>query len=218
MAMIGIVCPLWAEAKPLLAWHPKPRIYKFKGYTWISLEWQQQSIVIVHSRIGKMHAVKATELLIQHHSPRLLINFGSAGAISQEVSIGSVVVASATAEYQQTPPDSLLVKTDSELLELVHSIPQILTGPIVSADQNIESDFLKQELFFRYQALCGDWESAVVMKVCEQHQISALAFRVVSDFGDAEALSDFKRHHAYVLFKAAPLLEQFLNLWLSNYE
>ena len=213
--MIGIVCPLWAEAKPLLSWHPEPRVYKFKGYSWIEMEWHNHQLVIVISKVGQAHAAQATELLIQQHFPQLIINFGSAGAVSPKIAIGTVVIAVATAEYKYPSSASLLSPVDPELLAIAQAIPQIQIGPIVSADQNIESDTMKQDLFERYQALCGDWESAVVMRVCKEHQTSALAFRVVTDFGDAQAVSDFKRNHASVLAKAAPLLEQFLKLWGS---
>ena len=211
--MIGIICPLWAEAKPLLSWHPQPKKYKVQEYSWIEMTWQHHPLVIVISKVGQTHAAQATELLIEQHAPRVIINFGSAGAIGPEMQIGEVVIATATAEYKQPPPASLLSPIDPELLTIARAIPQIRTGPIVSADQNIESEAMKQDLFERYQALCGDWESAVVMRVCRENHIPSLAFRVVTDWGDEHASSDFQKHHVTVLSQATPLLEQFLRLW-----
>lgn len=214
MVLIGIICPLRVEAKPLLSWYSHPKIEQFHGFSWIRFE-GQDSLVIVISKIGSAQAGKATQILIEQYHPELIVNFGSAGAISPHVKIGEVVVGVETAEYLKAPPDSDVVPSDSEIVTIAKSFPQIRLGPIVSADQNIENIHLKQELYERYQAICGDWESASVMKICREQHISAIPFRVVTDYGNEVAVSDFQQHHPRVLKNAADLLRQFLERWRS---
>ena len=84
---------------------------------------------------------------------------------------------------------------------------------MISADQNIEKESLKLELQARYHALCGDWESAVIMKICKEAGIVAFPFRVISDLGNQQARADFERYHQEVLQEAADLLKQFLEHW-----
>lgn len=213
MALIGIICSLWAEAKPLLSWDSHPQVYKYKRHSWIRLTWQNHQIIVVVGKVGNAQASKATHLLIEHHNPQLIINFGSAGAISSDVKIGEVVVGTETTEYLQAPPESCLIASDLELLKVAQFFPQIRLGPIVSADQNIENEVLKNELFERYQAICGDWESAIIMKICQEFQIKAIPFRVITDLGNEEALLDFEKYHEKVLVDAAHLLKRFLERW-----
>ncbi len=204
---------MWSEAKPLLSWHPHPDIYEKDQLSWIQMDWEGHQIVIVVSKIGKKNACEATRLLVENHMPTFIVNFGTAGAISPDVNIGDVVVASATAEYTQPPPDSSLLSVADQVLSVAKQVDGIITGPIVSADQNIESEELKQNLFAHYQAICGDWESAVIMRVCKEYKILAVAFRVISDFGNENLVTDFKQYHRRVLANGAILLSQYLRLW-----
>ncbi|MBF0287758.1 MAG: 5'-methylthioadenosine/S-adenosylhomocysteine nucleosidase [SAR324 cluster bacterium] len=213
MATIGIVCAMWSEAKPLLSWSSDSYVYEVDQRSWIQMDWEGHQVVIVVSKIGKQNAIEATQLLIQNHSPSFIVNFGSAGAVSPDVDIGDVVVASATAEYAQPSPDSLLLPVPANVLSIAEQMDGICTGPIVSADQNIDSDELKQDLFARYQAVCGDWESAVIMKVCHEYGTESFVFRVISDFGNENLVDDFKKHHKKVLTHGAALLNQYLKLW-----
>ena len=213
MSNIGIVCSLWAEAKPFLSWHPPPRVYRFKHLTWIEMRWQKHHLRVVVSKVGKKNAIRAAKLIIKEHFPELVVNFGSAGAIASGMKIGDIVVACATAEYLQPPPLCSLLVADSRVLSIARDFPQIRLGPIVSGDQNIDSEILKKKLYLRYKALCGDWESAVVMRTCREHQTAALAFRVITDLGNKNTTADFERFHADVLQKAALLLKQYLNCW-----
>ncbi len=174
---------------------------------------QDHLLRVLVSKVGKTNSIRATKLVIQEHIPQLIVNFGSAGAIAPTVKIGDVIVATATAEYLQPPPFCELLFADPKVLAIARAIPQIRLGPIVSGEQNIENEKLKHDLFVRYKAFCGDWESAVVMRICRELQTDAFAFRVVTDLANKQAIADFERHHAIVLQKAAQLLKQYLNRW-----
>ncbi len=219
MATIGIVCPLWVEAQPLLAWHPQPHLYKFHKRTWIRLECESHTFVVVVSKIGCQKTATATQLLLDHHRPKIVINFGTAGAIASHIQIGDMVIGTATAEYESPVPYSELVETSLPLLNAAksflwtHDFYQAETvchlGPIVSADRNIENPEQKQYLWQRYQALCGDWESAVVMRICRDYGIPAIPFRVVTDYGEFQVKAEFMEHHQKVLEQAAQVLKNY---------
>lgn len=216
MAVIGIICPLWAEAKPLLSWHPHPQVYRHKGCSWVQFPWRNHVIVAVVSKVGSGRAGKATRRLLAEHRPQWVVNFGSAGAVSPHVGIGTVVVGTRTAEYLEKPPQWDGVEAPPEVSQIARRFPQIQQGTIVSADQNIEEESLKQELWARYQALCGDWESAVVMKICKAAGVPAFPFRVITDLGNEAARADFEQHHKTVLKDAADLLQDFLGCFVLN--
>ena len=207
--VLGIVCPLKTEAHSLLSWLNEPTEYGFKGHRWLESKQGQQVIVVVVSNPGRRNVKKATLLMIEHHSPQWIINFGTAGAIAPHLGVGDIVVATATAEYQRQKPDSVLLPTSEELWKLAE-VPNIHQGPIVSADKVIGNEKMKQELYHEYGALCGDWESAVVMRLCHEHQIQGAAFRVISDLGDMKAIVDFRKNHVKVLNDASTALQKSL--------
>lgn len=174
--------------------------------------WGQKVIVVV-SKIGSKNSAKSIDLLFDAHSPDVVVNFGSAGAVAPDISIGSIVVAQATAEYQKTEEESALFPCSEELIEMAAEFDEIQIGSIVSADRNIDNEVLKEQLYSKYQALCGDWESAVVTRLCKAHNVSATAFRVVTDFGNENLLEDFQRHQESVLKHGAETLGKFLSRW-----
>ena len=215
MANIGIICSLWAEAIPLLSWHPQPQVYRFKHLTWIDMKWRNHWLRVVVSKVGGKNAIRAAKLIIEEHFPQLVVNFGSAGAIAPNLKIGDVVIANSTAEYLQPPPLCDLLVVEPRVLAFARNIPQVRLGPIVSGDQNIDNEILRNNLYARYKAFCGDWESAVVTRVCQEHQTEALAFRVITDLANNKTVADFERFHAEVLKNASLLLKQYLELILK---
>lgn len=213
MATIGIICAMWSEAKPLLSWHASPRVYKARKRTFIEMECWNHHVVVGVSKVGSANATKLFEQLREKYSPTIIINFGSAGAIAPDVAVGTVVVSSATVEYLKKTPERQLRGGAPDLLMLARKLKRVLIGPIVSADQNIDSLSLKQELYEKYDALCGDWESGVLMRLCHQYQIPALAFRVITDFADEQAVDDFRQNHEMALEEGASVLKAFLRQW-----
>jgi len=212
---VGLVCSLQSEAQPLLAWVSNPQIYRFYHRTWAQFDWQDYHIVIVVSKVGRQHAEAATQQLIELHAPHFIINFGSAGAIAPDMKIGDVVVATKTAEYQMPSPESELTSVSHDLGSFAESLPHIQFGPIVSADQIIDTLTLKQQLFERYHALCGDYESAVVLRICRKYQLPGIAFRVITDLGNEQAAAEFQENHISVLAKATQALQNDFTMLLK---
>lgn len=213
---LGIVCALKVEAEALLPWLPVPETFRFQKRSWMQSFYGNTKLIIVISKPGGKNAERATQLLIENHFPQWVINFGSAGAISPDMEIGDIVLATSTAEYTNPSPRSDLIETSGELWHLAQYIPEIRTGPIVSAEQNIDSENLKTELFQRYKALCGDWESAVVMRVCRDNQIPAIAFRAITDWGNDNLVDDFMKNHVAVLENASHVLKTAISQLLKT--
>ncbi|MGK5092019.1 5'-methylthioadenosine/S-adenosylhomocysteine nucleosidase [Deltaproteobacteria bacterium TL4] len=214
MATLGIICPLKVEAEPLLKWNTNPQTYRYKERTWAKLELGSHTVILVVSKIGKRNTEVATKALIAEHRPQIMINFGSAGAISPQIKVGEIVVANATAEYLRKAPYCNLALVSEGLLQPARSFPQIRIGPIVSANKIINNESMKLKLYERYQALCGDWESGVFMRVCQEAKVPGVPFRVVTDLGNAKAIADFMKNHK----KALALASQTLKAYLGHLE
>ncbi|MBF0349430.1 MAG: 5'-methylthioadenosine/S-adenosylhomocysteine nucleosidase [SAR324 cluster bacterium] len=209
--VLGVVCALKLEALSLISWFPEPEFVFDRGHRWI--RWNRgdcQIIVVISRRPGKDAARKATRLLIETYHPGYILNFGTAGAIAPHSAIGDMVLSYRTAAYCM-PDDFGLLQSGTEFIaQSCCENFSIHSGIIVSSDQNIDNDLKKQILWETYGAWCGDWESAPVMAVCSQYGIPAHAFRVISDFGNAEFLADFFKNATQVLTQAALVLKALL--------
>ena len=205
---LGMVCALKQEAEALSTWVPTSETYWHHHFRWIHFQIHSVQIVIVVSKPGRKNAKKATRLLIEQSAPQWIINFGCAGAIAPHLNIGTMVVATSTAEYQIPLQPIHWVPTEPLFQSLFQPDLNIHLGPIISANQNVTTKELKQKLYQNYQALCVDWESAPIMQVCHDRRIPATAFRVITDLAEEQAIQQFNDSHASVLQAAADNLKQ----------
>ncbi len=63
--------------------------------------------VLVTSGMGARRAAQATQLLIERYDPRLIISFGIAGAVDDELDIGDVVLAEAYRQLDDKSEDAV---------------------------------------------------------------------------------------------------------------
>lgn len=55
--------------------------------------WAGQEVILARCAVGKINAAMALQWLVDHHSPDVLLNCGSAGAIAPQLRVGDVVIA-----------------------------------------------------------------------------------------------------------------------------
>lgn len=60
---------------------------------------QEQDVIIVRCGVGKVNAALATQYVIDHFQPRLIINSGVAGGVSPKVRISDVVIGTHTMHH-----------------------------------------------------------------------------------------------------------------------
>ena len=144
-------------------------------------------IVYFFSGWGKTAAAAATQYVIAHWKPVLLLNVGTCGGFEGRIGIGDVIVPQQTIIYDidgrmGDAAEAIMAyttKLDTSWLsgtDLMKSICPVL----VSADADISPDrmdFLNAE----YGTLAADWESGSIAYVAALNRIPVLIVRVVSD-------------------------------------
>jgi len=55
--------------------------------------WAGQEVILGRCAVGKINAAMALQWLVDHHSPHVLLNCGSSGAIAPRLRVGDVVIA-----------------------------------------------------------------------------------------------------------------------------
>ncbi len=206
---LAVVCPLLAEARPLLDAFTvinrellgRNRVYQLRH--------DKRQLWLIVSGMGKKKAARAAENLIRHCAPRLLINFGTAGGLDPELGVGETVVSSHVVAYDCEPP--LIYSGDEFLRQRALLVPGVKEGIIASAEQDVNSQKEREYVRQKYQAVCCDWESAAVLDVAQNHGVPAVALRVISDVGDNRPLlEEFKSNLPGVVEMGGRVMLEFL--------
>jgi len=174
---IGIVCSLKLEMATFLERCDRIRKYtggdfKFRG----GLTGRDYDIrvVIVEAGVGQERAYRATQALIDAHTPRWVISAGFAGALQPHVEVGHLVIGNS------------VVNLAGEELQVGGRMNPDLTrgwhvGRIVTVDESVRTVAEKQRLAEQTGALAVDMESMAVARRCTETRTRFIAVRGVSD-------------------------------------
>lgn len=173
-ADIGIVCALPMELAPFLNRCERQRKYTGGEFVFHGGRYGGLRIAIVESGMGFARARRATQALIDAHTPAWVLSAGFAGALRPEMTIGQIVLADSLVDThgQEFTVD---VKMPSDPAHGLH-VGRLLTG-----DQIVRTIAEKQQLAEQYGAIAIDMESLAVAQVCRDCKTRFLAVRVISD-------------------------------------
>ncbi len=176
-ADIGIVCALKLEISPLL--DRCDRVRKYTGGEFVfrgglTGEDYDIRVVIVESGTGQERAHRATQALIDAHTPSWVLSVGFSGALSPGLKLGDIVMANSIVD---TAGEELKVdvKMAAEPARGWH------VGRIVTADEIVRTVSEKEQLARQTDALAVDLESLAVARLCAKSKMRFLAVRAISD-------------------------------------
>ena len=172
-------------------------------------------ITAVESGPAKARAAAATASACARERPDLVVDTGSCAGLDPDSAVGQVVVATVSYEYDigggGIPAKSLpAMKLPSAFAHLDGSPAEALqreavqiggsggvavrVGPQACGELLVQSPSFRRALHALFQAVAANWESAGVFVAALRNGIPALSIRVVTDLGDEQALTDFRRH------------------------
>jgi adenosylhomocysteine nucleosidase len=173
-ADIGIVCALHREMAPLLDRCEKVRKYTGGSFVFRGGRYDEIRIAVVESGIGFAKARRATQALLDAHTPPWVLAAGYSGALRPEMKVGDIVVA-----------DSIVDRHGQELsVDLrmpTEGVKGLHRGRFVTSDEMIRTVREKQELAERHAAIAVDMESLAVAQICRDRAVPFMAVRVISD-------------------------------------
>lgn len=176
-ADIGIVCALKLELAEYVDRCDRVRKYTGGDFTFrggfTGPDWDIR-VVIVEVGTGAERARRATQALMDAHTPVWVISAGFSGALHPDLQLGDIVVA-----------NSIVDTAGQELRVDVKMSPDPErgwhVGRIVMAGDIVRSVSEKRQLAEKHDALAVDMESLAVAQVCQQTGTRFMAVRVISD-------------------------------------
>jgi adenosylhomocysteine nucleosidase len=173
-ADVGIVCALPIEIGAFL--DRFERISKNSGGDLVFRggRYDELRVAVVESGVGFALARRATQALIDAHTPQWIISAGFAGALQPHMKTGDIVVADAVADTHgnELNVDLKMSPTGQGGLHV---------GRIVTTDEVVRTVEAKRELNSRFHAIAVDLESLAVAQVCSQTKTPFLAVRAITD-------------------------------------
>lgn len=171
-ADIGMVCALPIELGAFRERCERERKYVGGPFVFRGGRLDGIRIAIVESSVGFARARRATQSLIEAHSPSWVISAGFSGALQPSLKVGEIVIADVIAD------------THGNELTLTGHFPEqdgLHTGRVITADDLVRTVDEKAELGRRLGGLAVDMESLAVAQVCAETGTRFLCIRVISD-------------------------------------
>lgn len=176
-ADIGIVCALKLEIAPFLDRCDRLRKYTGGDFTFrggFTGPDYDIRVVTVEAGAGPERAARATQALLDAHTPRWVISAGFSGGLRPDLQIGDVVIG-----------NSIVDRAGQELRIDVRMAPDAQrgwhVGRLVMVDEIVRTVADKQRLAERSGALAVDMESLAVAQKCAENHVRFLAVRAISD-------------------------------------
>ena len=138
--------------------------------------------------------------------PRLIVNFGAAGAVGR-LSVGTLTVPREILAYSWPKLEQegeTLVRPVESLADLVPSVRLTRAG---SCPHDIRDAAIRDRLRDTLHIETTDWETYRLALFCESRRIPFVALRCITDFCDAAAPVTYGRNVLQVLDAGAKLLE-----------
>jgi len=204
---IGVLTAMEEELAPLLEMGEIERVEEVGKNRYYIGKLGGAPVVMAYSKIGKVFsAITATTMVLKYQISHLIFS-GVAGAISPELKIGEIVVATGLCHHDidltsfghpagYIPGGEVCYPTDPTLQKLAVEAGKELglrvwKGRIASGDQFIADPVRKRWIGEEFGAIAVEMEGGAVGKVTWSFDIPLLVIRAISDTAGEEAHIDF---------------------------
>jgi len=225
--MIGLIGAMHVEMEQLLHSLCDHKEHKIGSMTFHTGELYGHEAVLAICGPGKVNAALCAQAMILSFKPRWVMNLGVAGAISRELTIGNLVVATSAVEHDMdTSPigDPLGLISGINMVnlpcapwlrnEIVTAAQglglRIMEGVIATGDQFIASPEKKEWISRHFEAVCAEMEGGAVAHTCVMHGIDCAVIRSISDQADGGATMDYPKFVELAAANSAKLVKALL--------
>ncbi len=206
MVKIGIIGAMELEVKELKEAMTVSEITKKANMEFFEGTLNNVPVVIVQSGIGKVNAALCTQILADLFQVTHIINTGVAGSLNVALDIGDILISRDALHHdmdvtifgyqlgevpqmgrREFPADERLAKLAKEACEKVNPDIHAILGRVVSGDQFISGNEIKEKLIQEYQGDCAEMEGASIAHGAYLNNIPFVIIRAISDKADNSA-------------------------------
>ena len=204
---IAIMGAMPEEIAPILEKVGEYKTTSYAGNNYYEAEYKGLKLVIAYSKIGKVFSTLTAATLCEHFGAEKLLFSGVAGAVSPDLKIGDLIVATKLAQHDlditafghpfgYVPEGAVLVQSDKELNSLAFEVAKEMQKPlkegiIATGDQFVADATRKNWIGHTFGADALEMEGASVAVVCDALGVPFFILRAISDAADMDASFSF---------------------------
>lgn len=186
-------------------------------------EFGEVDLLVANGGHGKTQfGIQAQYLLCQVPQIQLLVCAGVAGALSNSLNIGDVIVATETVEHDYnlkfTSRPLPHFAGNHQVIETLQNLPQtdstfsVHFGAVASGDEDIIDPVRRQELRNLTNCIAVAWEGAGGARACKFSEKCYVELRSVTDTANHQASVDFEANLVTAMCNLAQVVIQ----WMST--
>ena len=204
---LAIMGAMPEEIAPILEHIGEYKTTEYAGNKYFEATYCGIDLVIAYSKIGKVFSTLTAATMIEHFNATKLLFSGVAGAISPELKVGDLVVATKLSQHDlditafghpfgYVPEGAVFVETDKELLALSKDVAaemglHVKEGVIATGDQFVANEERKNWIGETFGADALEMEGGSVAVVCNALNVPFFILRAISDAADMDASFSF---------------------------
>jgi adenosylhomocysteine nucleosidase len=163
----------------------KEQLKRGRADVW-SGTWNNASIILVRTGMGKDSALSALKEALSLTVPSLILSIGYAGGLDLKLKVGDLVLADKILEINQAISLSKTYSLDPKQLDLFERLDSnkkiiIYRGTLITVNQVIADSSAKQELGASHKALAVDMETSSLISYAIENKIPFVSVRAISD-------------------------------------
>lgn len=228
MKKIGIIAAMEQEAQEILNIMQEAHRETYFEKEFIIGKINETECILVQAGVGKVNAARTTQLLIDKFQIDAVINVGSAGAISEELNYGDIVISTSCIQHDfditcfnhpkgyitdigvEIKADEGLIKLLKEASKNIEKSANVVEGIILTGDQFCYMAELKEELRKTFHAECTEMEGAAVAQVCMLCNKPFVVVRSISDKPKTAEEVDFYEYLTMASKRCAKIIAEAL--------
>jgi len=207
MSKIAIMGAMPEEVAPIVAKLDDLKETVYAANTYYEGSYNGQKVVVAYSKIGKVFATLTATMLIEKFGCDRLLFSGVAGAISDDLNIGDLIIADGLCQHDlditafghpfgYVPEGEVCIPTDITLRDIAKEVAEgkgltLKEGIIATGDQFVANSERKEWIGDTFKASALEMEGASVAVVCSALDIPFFILRAISDSADMDASFNF---------------------------
>jgi adenosylhomocysteine/aminodeoxyfutalosine nucleosidase len=204
---IAIMGAMPEEIEPIIQKLEALKVTDYAANKYYEGRYHGKEVVVAYSKIGKVFATLTATLLIEKFGCDMLLFSGVAGAISDQLKVGDLIIADGLCQhdlditafghpYGYVPEGEVCIPTDEKLRALAKRIAKekglvLKEGIIATGDQFVANAERKNWIGETFNADALEMEGAAVAVVCDALEVPFFILRAISDAADMDAGFDF---------------------------
>ena len=226
MKKIGIIGAMELEVEALMEQMDVKNIIEKASMKFYEGTLRGKDVVIVQCGIGKVNAGICVQILADLFQVDAVINTGVAGSLRAEINIGDIVVSTDACEHDMDvtalgykqgiipqmkesffKADRQLVEAAIEVCREVNPDINVYEGRVLSGDQFISGEEIKNKLIDLFDGSCTEMEGAAIAHAAFLNEIPYVVIRAISDKADGRAHMDYPEFERAAAAHSAKLVE-----------